>query len=168
MTVRNASTKLTKREFADLFGVSEKQLERFFAQGMPHDRESARKITIPMPDGREWYKNHLVNKGRKEAQPSTINEAHLRIATAKAERDELQLAKEKRQTMKVEEHIELLADGFSRVRAKMLNFAARAAGAAFGAATIQECQAKIEPLVLEMMEELATANDVPDSMDGGG
>lgn len=165
MTARNAPTSMTKRQFADLFGVSEKQLERFFSQGMPHDRQSARKILIPMPAGREWYKEYLVKKGEKAAQPSSIDEARRRKETASAELEELKLAREKGQTMRVTDHVDLLADGFARVRAKLLNFAQRAAGAAFGTATIQECQAKLEPLVTEMMEELAAARDVPSGVD---
>jgi len=162
VTVRNAAGEMTKKQFAATFGVSEAQLERYFQQGMPHEKKSTRKVVIPMPAGRVWYHEHLVKKGERKAAPKTINDARLRKETAQAGMEELKLAREQGVTMRVEEHEKLLGEAFSRVRAKLLNLAPRAAGAAFGATTIQECQAKIEPLVIEIMEELCAADDVPD------
>lgn len=162
MTVRNAATSISKRAFCDTFGVSEAQLERFFQKGMPHEKTSSRKIAIPMPAGRVWYHDYLVKKGEKKAAPATINEARLRKETAQASMEELKLAREQGVTMRVEEHEKLLGEAFSRVRAKLLNLAPRAAGSAFGATSLQECQAKIEPIVTEIMEELCAGDDVPE------
>jgi hypothetical protein len=118
-----------------------------------------------MPQGREWYKDHLIARGKKEAQPTSLEDARRRKETAQAELEELKLAREKAVTMRVEDHIDMVGDAFARVRAKLLNFAARGAGAAFGASTIQECQVKLEALVTEMMEELAAGKDVPSGVD---
>jgi len=158
---RNVASEMTKREFATVFGISEKQIERFCQQGMPHKKEG-RAVRIMMPGGRVWYHAHLVEKGRREAMPSTIDEARERREAASASLEELRLAKEMNRTMLVSDGERWFAEACSRVRAKLLAFPPRCAGAAFGATTIQECQAKIEPLVVEMMEELAKADDVPD------
>jgi hypothetical protein len=158
---RNAASEMTKREFAEVFGMSEKNVERFCQQGMQH-RKDGKLVFITMPQGRIWYHNYLVEKGKREAAPKTINEAVRRQEAARADREELALAKEMAKTMLVEDHERLLADAFGRVRAKLLALPPRCAGTAFGAATMQECQAKIEPLVTEIMEELAAADDVPD------
>ncbi len=162
MTARNAKAALSKRQFGDLFGISEAQLERFFQQGMPHERKSKRRTEIPMPEGREWYKDYLVKKGERKAAPTTINEARLRKEDAQAGLEELKLAREQARTMFVDEHEKLLGDAFTRVRAKLVGLAPRAAAAAFGGASIPECQAKIDPLITEIMEELVAAEDVPD------
>lgn len=162
MSERNAASEITKRDFAETFGVSEAQLERLFQQGMPHAKKSTRRVVIPMPAGRVWYHQHLVQKGRKEAAPKNIDEAKQRKAAAEAEMAELELAKVRGDTMLVEDHERMLGEAFGRARAKLLNLGPRAAGAAFGATTLQECQAKIEPIVTEIMEELCKADDVPD------
>lgn len=161
MTVRNAAGELTKREFAETFGLSEKQIERHCQQGMPHRKDGARVLLI-MPAARLWYHEHLVEKGRKQAAPKDIDDAKLRKAAAEAEMAELELAKQRNDTMLVDDHEKMLGDAFGRARAKLLNLGPRAAGAAFGAVSLQECQAKIEPIVTEIMDELCKADDVPD------
>lgn len=166
MTVRNSAGEMTKRKFSETFGVSEAQLERLFQQGMPHAKTSSRKIAIPMPAGRVWYHEHLVQKGKRAASPSSVGEARLRKETAQAALEELKLSREQGVTMRVEDAEKTLGEAFSRVRAKLLNLSPRIAGAAFGAVTIQECQVKIEPLVVEIMEELCAATDVPDDESG--
>jgi hypothetical protein len=163
---------MTKAQFAATFGVSEAQLERYFQKGMPHEKRG-RRVMIPMPTGRVWYHEHLVEKGKKAAQPKTIDEARLRTETARAEMAELDLADRLSETMKVSEHERLLADAFSRVAAKLSNLPARAAAASFGAATVEECETRIEPIVDEVREELRKADDLPaddeegDDGDGG-
>jgi hypothetical protein len=164
-TARNVSGKLAKVDFCSTFGVSEAQLERYFQQGMGHEKKG-RRIFVPMPAGRVWLHAYLIEKGKKSAAPTTINDARLRKETAQAALEELKLAREQAVTMRVEDGERLLGEAYSRVRAKLQNLSPRIAGAAFGAATIQECQAKVEPLVAEVMEELCTAEDVPGDGDG--
>lgn len=160
MTARNAAETMAKSAFAVMFGISEAQLERHFQAGMPHEK-AGRRVLIPMPAGRLWYHTFLVEKGKKAAAPRTIDEARLRKETAQAEMAELDLAERQRETMKVSDHEQLLADAFSRVSAKLTNLAARSAVASFGAATVEECEARIDPIVAEVREELRKAEDVP-------
>jgi DNA-binding response OmpR family regulator len=49
----------------------------------------------------------------------------------------------------------------ARVRARLTNLPPRLAGTMLGAKTIQEAQARAEPLIREAMEELRRADDVP-------
>jgi hypothetical protein len=160
MTVRNASTSISKQSFCDTFGVSEAQMERHFQAGMPHEKKG-RRVFIPMPAGRVWYHSFLVNKGKKQAAPKNIDEAKLRKETALAEMAELDLAERQRETMKVADHERLLADAYSRVAAKLTGFAARASVASFGAATAEEAEERIEPVVDEIREELRKTDDIP-------
>jgi hypothetical protein len=162
MTVRNAAAKMPKATFCATFGVSEKQLERHFQNGLPHEKQGRRAYVL-MPDGRVWLHRYIEEKGKQSAAPKTINDARLRKETAQAGMEELKLAREQGKTMLVIEHEKMLGEAFSRVRAKLLNLAPRAAGAAFGAISIQDCQAKIEPVVTEIMEELCASDDVPET-----
>lgn len=161
MTVRNASTKMSKAAFCATFGISEKQVERHFQQGMPHEKKG-RLIYIPMPEGRVWFHNYLEDKGKKAAQPRNIDEARLRTETAKAEMAELDLADRLKETMKVADHERLLADAFSRVMAKLTGLPSRAAAASFGVESVEEAERRIEPVVDEVREELRKAEDLPD------
>lgn len=159
---RNTSETITKRAFAETFGVSEAQLERYFQQGMPHEKASTRKIMIPMPAGRVWYHEYLVNKGRKQAAPTTLDEAKQRREAAQAELAELDLAERRGELMHVSDYEQLVGDAFARVRARLTNLPSRLAGVVVGCETIQEAQARVDPLVREAMDELQRAVDVPE------
>ncbi len=161
MTARNAAGSISKRQFADTYGVSESQLERLFQQGMPHAKTSARKIAIPMPSGRVWYHEYLIRKGRKQAAPTSIDDARRRKGAAEAELVELELAEKRGELMTVADFVKVTGEAFARARARLQNLASRAAAAAFGGQSVPECQARIEPLVLEVLDELRRADDVP-------
>lgn len=161
MSSRNASGALSKRQFAETFGVSEAQLERLFQAGMPHEKTSSRKIAIPMPAGRVWYHTYLVEKGKRQAAPKSLDDAKLRKLGAEAELAELELAKARDELMTADQYESAITDAFSRVDAKLQSLAARLAGPVLGATTIQEAQARIAPLVEEARDELRKATDVP-------
>lgn len=160
MSDRNKAHSLTKREFAELFGRSEKQLERYFQAGMPH-KKKGRDISIPMPEGRVWFLKHIVEQAKEEAKPTTRSASIDRQVAAQADLAELELAEKRDELMRVEDFERLLADAFSRVRARLTNLPPRIAGVVLGASSIQDAMARIEPLVREAMEELRSADDVP-------
>ncbi len=154
-----AATK-PKAEVCDLFGISAAQIERYFKQGMPHTKKG-RNVVLPWPEARTWYFAYLEQKGYKRAAPQSLDEARRRRATAEAELAELELARERDETMRVEDGAATLADGFARARSKILNLPPRIAGVIVGVPTKAEALARIEPLVLEVLAELHAAEDVP-------
>lgn len=158
------SQAISKRVFSETFGVGEKQLERLFLQGMPHKKD-ANRVTIPMPAGRTWYYDYLVQKGRTQAAPRSIDEARRRKEAAEAEMSELELAKARQELVVVEDFRTAVAEAFGRVRAKILNLPPRLAGVVVGVNTKPEALARIEPLVLEILAELHAADDVPTEPD---
>lgn len=168
MTVRNAASTVSKRQFAETFGVSEAQLERFFQSGMPHEKTSSRKIAIPMPDGRIWFHKHLVEKGKRQAAPKDIDEAKQRKMAAEAELAELELAKARDELMTVDQYERVVADAMARADARLQTLPPRLAGVVLGATTIQDAQARIAPLVEEVRDELRKADDVPAVQDDDG
>lgn len=161
---RNQARELTKREFAETFGISEKQLERYCQAGMPH-RKKGRVVYIAMPEGRVWYHRHLEEKGAAKNKPTGRSGAIDRRTEAEAALAEIELAKARNSTMTIEDYERVVGDAFGRVRARLTNLPPRLAGVVIGAKTLQEAQARIEPLVREAMEELRNADDVPTADD---
>lgn len=166
MSDRNKPRKITKREFCELMGISEKQLERYCHDGMPHAKEG-RAVTIPMPEGRVWYHKYLVAKGKAEATPTSRSDSIDRQEAANAELAEIELAKARNELMRVEDYERLVGDAFARVRARLTNLPPRIAGVVLGAKTVQEAQLRTEPIVREIMDELRAADDVPGGEDEG-
>ena len=161
---RNAASTITKRDFAIRFGISENQLERLFQQGMPHEKHS-RRVLVPMPAGRVWYHEYLVEKGRRQSAPKSSDDARRRRAAAEAELAELDLAQRRKETVLLVEAERWVADAFGRVRAKLQNLTPRLAGVVVGLTSVQQAQSRIEPVVMEAMEELRVASDVPTPAD---
>lgn len=160
---RNKAGKLSKREFAETFGISEKQIERYCQAGMPHRKEGA-KVFLLMPEARVWYHKHLEAKGVEKGRPKGKRDDYRdRQEAAAAEKAEIELAQLRNELMTVADFDRLVGDAFARVRARLTNLPPRVAGIVLGAKTIQEAQARIEPLVHEAMEELRRADDVPTS-----
>lgn len=155
------SEEKSKAVFCDLMGVSASQLERLFQQGLPHHKRGKR-VYVAWPEGRHWYHAYLTDKGKRQAAPENVNEARRRIVLAEAEQAEIELARTRGDLMTVSEFERLISDAYARVRARLLNLPPRLAGVVVGAATKPEAQARIEPLVLEVLAELHGANDVPD------
>lgn len=151
---------ISKRDFGHYFNISPKQLERFFDKGMPHKKRGVT-IVIPVPQGAVWYHDYCVEKGRKEAQPTTLDEAKQRREAANAEIAELELAKLRNDLMTVVDGERAIADAFTRVRARLMNLAARIAGVVVGVQSIPDGLTRVDPLVQEVLEELRAADDVP-------
>jgi hypothetical protein len=162
---RNKADEISKGEFCALFGISEKQLERYCQEGMPHARRRGR-VFIKMPEGRVWYHKHLEAKGEKKGKPTGRTDSLDRRLAAEAETAEIELAKLRNELMTVSDFDRLVGDAFARVRARLTNLAPRIAGTVLGAKTIQEAQARIEPIVREAMEELRRGDDVPEVDEG--
>lgn len=161
MSERNAAGEMTKRQFAETFGVSEAQLERLFQQGMPHAKKSTRNVVIPMPDGRVWYHAYLIEKGKRQAAPKDIDEAKRRKMAAEAELAELEVARARGELMTTETYALRFADACARVDARLVNLPPRLAGVVVGVESVTEALARIEPLVEEARDELRRGEDVP-------
>jgi hypothetical protein len=95
-----------------------------------------------------------------QAGPS-YSVSRARLAAAQAARIELKLSREQQQLLTLDDFKTALGDAYMRIRAKLLIFAPRAAGVVVGALTLPEAQARLEPIVREIMEELCAADDVP-------
>lgn len=159
---RNRAHELPKSEFASMFGMSEKQLERYCQEGMPHKKRGTR-VFIVMPEGRVWYHKHLVAKGEKKGAPTDVSAMEKRELGAKVEKAEIELARLRGQLMTVADYDRVVGDAMARCAARLKNLPPRIAGVVLGATSIQEAQARVEPLVREVMDELRAADDVPTS-----
>lgn len=169
MAARNAKERLSKPDFCGMFGLSESQLTRLFAQGMPHEKAANRKVYVPMPTGRIWYHAYLEEKGRKAGAPKDFDEGRARKMMAEAELAELDLAKARAELMTLTDYTQAIEDTYTRVRAKLVNFPARAAPIVFGASSIQDAERRLRPICDETIDELRAAEDLDDegSVDDG-
>lgn len=161
-SARNRAHELSKSEFAATFGRSEKQIERYCQEGMPHKKRGTR-VFIVMPEGRVWFLKHLVETDRARAKPTSRTDSLDRRLAAEAETAEIELAQLRRELMTVADYDRVVGDAMARCAARLKNLPPRIAGVVLGATTIQEAQARVEPLVREAMDELRAAEDVPTS-----
>jgi hypothetical protein len=160
--------KVTKEQLAALTGYSSKQVTRWLQEtDIPHRRD-ANELVFPWPGVRTWLHRYLEEKGKRTAQPIDKDNANQRRTIAEAELIEIELAKARSELMTVAAGEKLLADAFARVRARLSNLAPRAAGVVLGCATIQEAQAKIQPVVDEIFEELRDTSDVVEDEEENG
>ena len=158
-------SEVTNAQLQALTGYSSKQITRWLTESdIPHRRE-ANEIFFPWPAARAWLHRYLEEKGKRAAQPIDKDNAFQRKSIAEAELIEIELAKARGELLPVASHEKLLADAFARVRARLSNLAPRAAGVVLGATTIQEAQAKIQPVIDEIFEELRDTTDIPEQLE---
>lgn len=156
---------LSKAEFETLTGYSAKQVTRFVQEtDIPH-RRAENELFFPWPAARAWVHRYLEDKGKRRASPTDAKDARKRQEIAQAELAELDVAKARNELMTVAQHEKLLGEAFARVRARLANLPPRAAGVVLGATTIQDAQARIQPVVDEIFAELRKTDDVPDTYD---
>lgn len=160
-------TELTKAQLEVVTGYSSKQLTRWIqSSDIPHRREG-NEVFFPWPAVRGWLHTYLEEKGRRAATgPVTkdaATQARAREDVARAELLEIDLAKARGELMKLTDFESRMADAFARVRARLANLAPRAAAAAFGADSVLDAQARIQPVIDEVFDELRQTDDVPTS-----
>lgn len=163
-----------EREFITLgavvirLAISEKQVQREMAEGMPHEREESGKLKFPWPDVRVWRDEQIRERAKTEAAggepgdkgPSLV-QARARRELAEAELAELELAEKRGELVPAAEFDRALEEAFGRARARLLALPPKLGAHGVGHRTPREAQAALEPLIREVMEELHRAGDVP-------
>jgi hypothetical protein len=79
----NNGKKLTQRDIAKVWGMTQPNVHKMVKQGMPMDSLEA---------ATEWRKNFLEGRGRGSDAPASLNDARLRKTLLECERIELALA----------------------------------------------------------------------------
>lgn len=154
---------MSQAEFGrDIIRKSVRQVSRLIQEGLPHRRKGTR-VEILLPDAVAWWQERERREAEKNKPPEGDKFTALRLRREAAETrlQELRLHEAEQSVMRTDEFERMLSEAYGRVRAKLLNFAPRAAVLAFGAQSIAATQAKLDPLVTEIMEDLANPDDVP-------
>jgi hypothetical protein len=148
---------MSAAEFSRVYGPSERSLRRYVAErAMPGTFDKRGALSIPRKAGYAWYRGYLLERGKRSALVLSKSEARKRIDAARAQLEELKLARVQGKTTLVDEAERCLVRGFTIVRSKLLNLPTRGAAAVFGASSIADCRAKLEPLIQEMIDDLET------------
>ena len=164
-----ATEKLTRKEACKrLGGMPERTFARLVSEGLPRkgDGTAAR---FPWPEIWHWYvdrERRAAAEAAKRPLPADLAEAELRIAQAKANRAELELAEMRGELMTVPQFESQLGDAFERVASKLKNLP-RTVALRVTATSIAERETQVRPLVDEVLGELAKAEDVPRPPGGG-
>lgn len=150
----STSRRETIAEFATRAGVSRRTIERDLAAGLPYATDDAGRVVIDVAVGLAWRRTNRA-AGRGVGIPGPLLSARQRREAARAGLAELKLARLEGRVIHVDDHTKVLTHAYTLVRAGLLSFPGRAAVAAFGAASREEAEARIQPLVDEILEAVA-------------
>ena len=156
----STSKRLTRAEACDLLGIGPKQLSRHVTDGMPC-HGTGTKARFPWPEVRVWRDRWLVETGKRQAAPTSLEEARRRLEAARAAIEELKLEQLQGRLMTVEQADRHLDGAFGRVRALLSTLPTKIAPLLLGLASIPDIVAKLEQAIQELSEELRRADDVP-------
>lgn len=152
---------VSQQGLAAILGLSSRQVRNLEQAGLPKEAKG-----YPIPAAVRWY------VGRKVAEvearlPADLDEARLRLDTAKAQLAELTLASRRGELMSVADFDRELGGAFARVSAQLATLPTKAAPLVVGL-TAQEVVTVLERVVQEIREELHRADDIPDAEAGAG
>ena len=159
--------KVSRAQLAGIFGVSPPAIDGWVRRGCPIAEPSrgvgrGRGAKFWTPDVIAWRDQHVVLRptdGTPEGE--STRDLQRRLLLAQTEDAELDLATKRGELMTVTEYRAALGTAFSRVGARLKSVAPKLAVAVVGTETLQDGLARVEPLVHELLRELADADDVP-------
>lgn len=162
--------KLTRAQLAAVFGVHPSTIDGWVRRGCPVS-EPAKGVgrgngaKFWTPDVVKWRDDHVVRGATgsedEEDGAETSKALRQRLLLAQTETAELELAQRRAELMTTEEYAEALSSAYGRVGAQLKSLPPKLAAAAVGVDTLHEGLARMEPLVHELLDELARADDVP-------
>jgi phage terminase Nu1 subunit (DNA packaging protein) len=148
---------LTRKEAKQALGdMPERSFARWVAKGLP--RKGERYL---WPELHRWILEHARQEGRESVRPADYEDARARKAIAEAELAEYDLARKRGELLTVADGEKTIAEAFQRIRGQLLAVPSRFAADLVGIQTLPEANARLTRAVTEVLEELATASDVP-------
>ncbi len=162
-----ATKQLTRQQAKRALGdMPERSFARWVAKGLPR-RGDGTTARFPWPEIFVWLLEQYERRGRDAAQEGTGNaekrrvDAEARLALAKAEAAELDLAERRRELDTRTRFRQLLADAYQRVKAQLLAMGHKHAPEMVGLMTPVEAAARLDAIARSVMDELHQARDVP-------
>jgi phage terminase Nu1 subunit (DNA packaging protein) len=154
MPSKRQTREVSQSEFAELVGLTTRQIRNLEREGLPHRADQNRK-TYPVPAAVLWWHERGVKKALEQIQIQPIDEARTRKLQLEAERAEIELAKERGRMIDVDDVDRLYQKALSTIRARLLALPGQIA-AQLPLEAIESLEI-IEPLVHAMMAELSEA-----------
>lgn len=147
--------KLNQTELARLFGVSTPLIVRLIKDhGFPVQPKGGYVLTEAV----QTYIN-LLKKEKDHAQKNKPTDSKTALITAKARMAELELAKEMRETITVDDAINELTEVLSAMKSKILAIPTRASTELVNMATPAEVEAELRKYVTDALYELSTITE---------
>lgn len=165
---RKKGDELTKAELAERFGVTERTIENWAAEGMRTRRKSGR-VVFSWIDCLRWHEQKIRDDERAKRHaglPSAVPMAELKLREQQAitEQAEMDLAERRARTLTVE----FAADQFQRfatsLRARLLTIPASWDGPLAGITTSVDRQIVLLELVNELLPVLGALVDGDESV----
>jgi phage terminase Nu1 subunit (DNA packaging protein) len=149
-------TEASQKEFADIVGLSTRQVHNLERDGLPHRAEGRHKF-YPLPAAIHWLRDRAVQRAVDESRPTSLDEVRLRESTARAELAELEVARQRGELVHVSDWEREFAEPLARMRARLLALPGRIASE-LPLPPVESVEV-IERVVHEFMSELARGDD---------
>jgi len=159
--------KVTRAQLASIFGVTPPAIDGWRRRGCPVSEPSTgvgrgRGAKYWTPDVLAWYVREVVLKDQGGDDDSeSAKGLRTRLLRAQTETAEFELAKLRADLLTVGDWDDTVSAAFARVGARIKSIAPKLAAAAVGVESLQEGLARVEPVIEELLHELAAGDDVP-------
>lgn len=144
----------TQKEFAEMVGLTTRQIRNLETEGLPHRAEGAKKF-YPVPAAVLWIRDRDVKAAIARAQPTNFDDVRLREMTANAELAELEVMRVRGELIHRDDLERLYSAPLAQMRARMLALPGRIA-ADLPLPPVESVEV-IERIVHEFMAELSEA-----------
>ncbi len=150
--------KLRQVDLATLLKLTPRQINNLVKEGLPSSLDAKQKRSYDGPECVAWY---LDRRRGGDDDLGDVDAAKVRMDTLRADLLEVELAEKLGKLMTVGQFQVALNDANSRVATKLKALENRLAPAVVGTTTIQDGLGRVKPLIMETMDELYRAEDVP-------
>lgn len=148
----------TRNQFAESWGISVRRVIQLQEKGLPWTKKG-RYIYHPQPEANLWYLQFREEDVRKREGVGDERKAKARKAEAEATLSEIEVEKARGTLVHISEFEDTLEEELQRLRAKLLNVPGTWAGQLVGTRSIAETQARLEPLVSDLVESIGSSDD---------
>lgn len=154
MPSKRQTREVTQSEFAELVGLTTRQIRNLEREGLPHRSDKNRKL-YPVPTAIVWWSDRKTEKALAAVEVQAIDEARTRKMQVEAARAELELARAQGQLIHIDDLERLHQAPLATLRARLLALPGQIA-AELPIEPIESLEI-IEPLVHAMMQDLSAS-----------
>ncbi len=152
------TAELTAKEFADLIGISTRQVDNLVVEGLPRVKRPKR-FMYPAAKCVRWYLEWKLERAKREKAPAPSSNAKDRKMLAEAKLAELDVAVREGALIALETVEGELAGILQRIRARLLAAPQKFAPRLVGLRSIPETLVALEPCIAELMTECTRLAD---------